>query len=368
MPERPAASLPRVLFAIGGLGAGGSESQLCSLIARIHGVEVDAVVVVGVADPGPRLDRLRALGVPVYEVGWTRGLRPKRLLRLGWRHLQVLRAERPDVIYAWLEEMSILLVPLAKIRRVPVVVARRNISGAMIESRRWLGRLIRRVERHADLVTGNSKAVLAEAERRGIPARKLLLIPNALDPRPYVPPPDVYPVRLGYLARMRAEKGHHRLLGVLCRLPENQDWSARLGGDGPLQDDIHAEAERLGILDRIEFCGNITDAGEFWDSCDVALLLSDHEGSPNSLLEAARAGRPLLATAVGGTIEIVVPGTGFLVAPDATDEAASRLRDLIADPELRATLGAHAREEVLRNHDPEQVTALHLEALFRAVG
>jgi glycosyltransferase involved in cell wall biosynthesis len=155
---------------------------------------------------------------------------------------------------------------------------------------------------------------------------------------------------------------------VLSRIPDDPDWLVSLGGDGPLLDEVRSESERLGLAERIEYLGEVIDAGDFWDRCDIAMLLSDHEGSPNSLLEAARAGRPLLATGVGGTREVVTAESGFLVDLDDSRETADHLAELIADPALRMRLGAAAREEVLIKHDPAEVASAHLAVLREAIG
>lgn len=362
MAESGAGGRPRVLFAIGQLGAGGSENQLCELVERLHGREIDATVLVGTADPGPRLERLHAAGVKVIEIGVRPSPSPLAVVRLIHGQWKALRAVRPDVVYAWLEGMTLFLTPLARLRRNPVVIRRASIGGAQIERIHLMRWAVRRAERLATLVTVNSSAVLEHAVQRGIERRRLRLIPNALADREPVPPPLPPPVRIGYLARMRPEKGHRRLLGVLSALPAEPEWRAKLGGGGPLLETLREEADRLGISGRIDFCGEV-DGVSFWDDCHIALLLSDQEGSPNSLLEAARAARPLLATAVGGSVEVVDESAGFLVEPDDRAETAARLLELIVQPDLRDRLGQGARRVTMSRHDPATVCGQHLGVL-----
>lgn len=368
MPEQasPTGSI-KVLYAVGGLGAGGSEKQLCETVSRLHGHGLEAVVVTFSADSGPRLDQLRRAEVPVLEIGGSgwRALKVARIVGAYWR---LLRSWQPDVVYPWLEETSLFLVPLARMLGIPVVVARRNLIGAGIESSfPPVGWAIRAAERRATLVTANSEAVRERARERGIDAEKLRVVPNALELAPFAPPPATGAVRLGYLARMRREKGHLRLLRALSLLDAEREWIAVLGGDGPLLPDVRAEIERLGLAERVELRGEVRDAECFWNGCHVAVLLSDSEGSPNSLLEGARAGRPLVATAVGGSREIVADGTGFLVDPDDEGEIATRLAELIDSERLRDELGARARELTLGRHDPDTVARGHLDVLGEAM-
>ena len=153
-------ALPRVLFGIGGLGLGGSEKQLVELLEQTHGDTLDAHLVTWATQsdfaPAHR-ERLDAAGVPVVSLGpfsVPRGARPPvAAARLG----KLMRTWRPDVVYPWLEEAAAIMFPIARMRRLPVVIARRNVSGARIERFAPARAVIRAVERHAQVVTCNSK-------------------------------------------------------------------------------------------------------------------------------------------------------------------------------------------------------------------
>lgn len=357
----------RVLFGIGGLPPGGSETQLLRLMQETHGTMLQASLVTlsGVAS-----DEARA-AVGDLKISWTamnsgrgpRSLRPAvRLPRL----LKILRQERPDVVYPWLEETATAMVPVAKMLGVPAVVARRNISGAYVERKRPVGWMVRRVERAANLVTVNSLAVAASAEARGISAERIRLIRNGHPPLP----PLAFPsntVNLGYLANFRREKGHSLFVEALSRLPVDPPWRATLGGVGPLRDQVQEEVIRHGLGDRVELIGQVREAREFWAACHIAVLLSDHEGSPNALIEAGFAGRPLVGTAVGGTRELVGNSTGFLVEPGNADEAASRLTALIHDALLREKLGRNAHEQFSTTFAQDRCVSGHVAAIGEAL-
>ena len=84
-------------------------------------------------------------------------------------------------------------------------------------------------------------------------------------------------------------------------------------GDGPLRATLVHRAEALGLTDSVRFTGALADVRLPLAAMDVFVLPSDAEGMSNALLEAMAAGRPVVATAVGGTVEVVEPGTGTLV-------------------------------------------------------
>ena len=361
------ARLPRVLFVIGSLEAGGSESQLVSLLERIHGVRVDArlAVLVPAAD-GRLTDRVRVAGVPLVILGPQRG-RAARLAGSVFRFVRLVRSTRPDLVYPWLEQSALLAAPLARLLGVPVLLARRNVSGPYVERPRPIVSAIHAAERVAVLATANSSAVAAETVRRGIPPRRVRVIANGYDPAPTPPLPCGDVVVLGYVARMRPEKGHRRLLAALAVLDTVTPWRVDLAGDGPLEAEIEAEAKRLGLDGRVRFLGAVDDVRHFWRRCDAASLLSDHEGSPNALIEAAGMGRPLLATAVGGIPEFVDEEVGILVSPDDPAGLVAALRQLIEDRALRERLGGAAWRRVTERFSMEQFVDGHCAAIHEAL-
>lgn len=359
----------KVLFAIGSLESGGSETQLTELLLRIHEYGVDATLVL-MESPADRrrLDRLKSAGIQIFIIDGLSGRRLRDPLRLARGYANVIRAARPDVIYAWLEETAMFLVPLGRLRDIPVVVARRNISGSTHEHRPHVAVAMRQAEAAATLVTGNSEAVLASAAARGVRTDRLRLVPNGHPALAPLPQPEREPVAFGYLARFRPEKGHMRFIEAIARLPRDRPWRVRFGGDGVLEAAVRAKALELRIADRLEFLGDVHDVRGFWRESHIAVLLSDHEGSPNALIEAAFAGRPIVATRVGGSAELVTPEMGLLVPPDDIDEASSALAVLLRDPELRARMGAAAHEIVARRHCMDASVQGHAAVLFEALG
>jgi glycosyltransferase involved in cell wall biosynthesis len=359
---------PRVAFAIGGLGLGGSERQLMRLIAAAHPERIDASVLTfsTTCDPGHRR-QLDELGVELVQLSPSGGPRAIRPAVAVPRAFEVLRRLRPDLVYPWLEEASATVTPPARALRIPVVVARRSVCGSPAERWAFFRGPIRWAERRAVLVTGNSEAVLDEAVARGVPRERLRLTRNGHAAVAPLPPREDPTVALGYLANYRPEKGHARLLAALGLVRAQTPWRVDLAGAGPLREPIAAEIAERGLGDRVDAGGPITDVRGFWAEHDVALLLSDNEGSPNALIEAALLGRPLIGTDGGGTREIVSPDGGLLV-PDDPREIASALTRLIDDRELRRRLGEGARRHAVSQHDLEASVQAHLDVIDEALG
>jgi glycosyltransferase involved in cell wall biosynthesis len=366
-PERT--QLPLIVFCIGGLERGGSESQLVALAERLHGVTLEASVVTfaDVADPELR-DRLRRAGVQITTLHRGGGPRVLRVAAVATRLGLLLARRRPAAIYAWLEEAALLSAPVAWLTRTPFMVARRNILGPYAERSGAIVRAIHFAERRARVVTVNSRAVGDVALARGVPGARIRLVANghAVAAEPGLPPDDE--IVIGYVARFRSEKGHRRLLDALTRMRTDVPWRVDLAGDGPLQQRIADETVRLGLQDRVRFVGRISDARSFWVDRHIAALLSDHEGSPNALIEAAMSGRPIVATAVGGVPDVVGPDGGTLVPTDDPDATAAAFVALIEDGEHRRRAGRAARRHAVANFAIDRALEGHMQAIREVVG
>jgi glycosyltransferase involved in cell wall biosynthesis len=118
-----------------------------------------------------------------------------------------------------------------------------------------------------------------------------------------------------------------------------------LVGDGPAEYAVRRLAYDLGIEDRVRFLGSRDDVAELMAASDVYVLASNWEGLPRSIIEALRAGLPVVATELAGTPELVTHGdNGYLVERGDIDELAEMLARLISDAGLRARMGARSRE------------------------
>jgi glycosyltransferase involved in cell wall biosynthesis len=339
------------------------------LLARTHGVSLRASLVTLQDVVAERhAERLREAGVPHYRWPRPRGNRVLRAAVPVPHVARLLRRARPDVIYTWLEESALYLAPFARLGRVPLMVARRNVCGSRAERFVWGRIAIRTAERSASLVTANSAAGAREARRRGIRAERIRTILNGhilVEPLP-MPADDV--VRLGCVAQFRPEKGHMRALEVLSRVSARHQWTLDLAGKGPLMREVEQQATLRGLRDRVRFLGEVDDVRAFWADEHIALLLSDTEGSPNALIEAAFAGRPMVGTATGGTPDVVGPEGGFLVDLDDYEAAARAIERLIDDRTLRRELGDAAHRHVAQSFRMDRFVAGHLSAIREVCG
>ena len=149
-------------------------------------------------------------------------------------------------------------------------------------------------------------------------------------------------VGLVMVARLAPPKDPRLLLRVM---PYVDKAHLTLVGDGPERNALEALCDELQISDRVEFVGESPTPEIFIGSAEIVLLITRSEGLPLSVLEGMRAGKPVIATAVGGIPEIIEDGKqGFLVESDNQADLASKLQTLVTDIDLRLQMGKRARK------------------------
>lgn len=298
------------------------------------------------ADLARLVEPAGAAGVECRIVPAPRGIADVR----AWRtFVRQLRADRPRLFHAHLgwplsARHGILAARLAS---VPKVVATAHLY-VDVGDVRWPRAKLWAQRSMVDRYIAVSREVATRFEQQlGVPAAKLTVVRNGIDVPPTLPTApalrdellagSVGPLLLT-IARLHPQKGHEHLLRAARELPEA---IVALAGDGPERDRLQAMARELGIDARVRFLGHRTDVAALLAACDIFVLPSLYEGLPLSVLEAMAAGRPVVATRVGGTDEAIDEGvTGRLVPPADPGALAAALRELIDD---RAALERLAR-------------------------
>lgn len=210
-------------------------------------------------------------------------------------------------------------------------------------------RLYRRIERVAAFTTTRFVAVSEYERQEGITAKvcsgeNCVTIHNGM-PESSEPPsiPDRHPPRLIMVARFEEQKDHATLIAALASL-RNQPWSLRLVGDGPLQEEIRRQVDASRLGKRVEFMGARDDVAALLSQSDIFVLSTLWESFPRSILEAMRAGLPVVASDIGGCAESVRSGENGYIVPARNPEAlAGVLSGLIDSPELRREMGDSSR-------------------------
>jgi len=239
--------------------------------------------------------------------------------------------------------------------------------------REWLMRAaIDRVFSQADCVIAVSETVRQSAlQRTGIPEKRILTIPNAVEPGRFqfggdkialrsalhLPADRLIVVTVGRLTR---QKGYPHLLQALALVPPDKRPLTLIAGDGPDRDQLEAMIKVNLLTKDVLLLGNRRDVPNLLAASDLFVLSSLWEGLPLVLLEAAASGLPAVVTDVGGNAEVVKDGeSGLLVLPGDEKGLATAISSLLADPAKRSRMGGEARRQYDRHYNLSSFISAH---------
>ena len=357
-------------------GFGGAEQALVHLIAGLDRKAWQPVLIYH-PSPGvePLIEMARQLEAALWPVppmpdGRIGAARVPGFARDLWRR-------RPAVFHAHLVwPLACKFGLMAAIAaRVPAIVATEQLFVDF-----HLDRSIYLQQRLVAAGVGRYLPVSHDLARRlcdrlHFPARKLQVVHNGIPLAAFDRPasPELRACLAGEsgrpivltVARLDAQKGVGYLLEAVALAPEAQFV---LAGEGPERAALEAQAAALGIAERVTFLGFRTDIADLIAVCDLFVLPSLFEGLPLSVLEAMAAGRPVIATAIGGTDEAITSGeTGLLVPPADPAALAGAIRALLADPPLAGRLAQAGRARAEAQFSAErmvrEVTQVYRELL-----
>jgi glycosyltransferase involved in cell wall biosynthesis len=303
-----------------------------------------------VGQQGPFTEFLSASGISFESLRYLRrSIHPGADLRAFFELKRKLLNYSPDLVACHSSKAGWLGRLAARALHIPVVFTAHGWSFTEgVPSRaafvyRWVERLTASAADRIITVSEYDRRLALAADICS--AELLQVVPNGI---PDIDPilsadPGVEPVRLVMVARFDQQKDHAGLLQALAGLTELV-WSLDLIGDGPRQEECRKLAASLQLTDRIRFLGLRTDVSELLRQAQLGVLVSHWEGLPLTILEAMRAGLPMVASRVGGVSEAISDGeTGFLIPRGDVALLRSRLRELIGDAALRRRLGSAGR-------------------------
>lgn len=354
----------RLLFLLTSPVRGGVEEVVLALLRRLD----PAAFRLALAAPAELLESLAPdlAGVPVTTapVSAASWRNVAEIRRLG----AFIQRVRPDVVNPHLFRSVLVAAPLAKALGVPAVVETYHGREAWRQGPLRGSFLVDRlVARTVDRVIAVSEAARVFLVReKGYPSDKIVVVPNGRDLSIFRPGTaraaaraelgldEAVPV-VGVVGRLETQKGHVYLLEawrtVTHAFPETR---LLVVGDGTLRGELEARARELGIAGSVLFTGFRSDVPRVLDAIDVLVLPSLYEGMPLTAIEASAMARPVVASAVDGTPEVVRNGvTGLLVPPAHPRALARALSALLGDPEARRRMGDAGRDHALGRFDLE---------------
>jgi len=351
---------------INSLETGGTERQFVE-IARSLKNSGSAVELGCILKKGPFLNSAGLEGFgELHQFGVRGSLYGLQSIRSRRRLMRHLQKSEFAVAHAFDFYANLMLIPAAKLARVPVVIGSHRQLGDLLTPAKFQAQLA--MFRCCDRVVCNSRAAADRLLQAGLPGKKVVVIGNGLPPETFarhVPALERSEgiLRVGMIARMNAAyKNQGGFLRAAARAGDKfPTVEFLLIGDGPLRPELERQAAGLGLQSRVRFLGDCRDISAILASLDVSVVPSVSESLSNVLLESMAAGVPVVATAVGGSVELGADGRALLVPPNDEEALAAGLECLLADEELRQAMSDRARQFALQNFSMERIREQYCE-------
>ena len=374
------------------MNIGGPSLHVIHLSAGLVDFGFDTRLVIGQTDPreGDFLDLAEARGVHlavIPELG--RAIRPGNDLKALAKIYRLIRLEKPSIVHTHTAKAGALGRLAALMARVPVVVHTYHghvLSGYFNPAVSLLFRGIEKLlARSTDVLLTVSGSVKDDLVRLGVaPASRVRVLPLGLNLEPLV---GVLP--RGSLRREAGWADEARVVGIVGRLVPIKDLDTFINsaalvvkaapdvrfavvGDGEERSRLEAQARSV-LGDRVHFFGWRKDTENVFGDLDLVVNTSLNEGTPVALIEALAAGRPVVATAVGGTSDLLEGGRfGVLVPPRLAEELAEAIRVVLDSVETSHRMAAAGQAAVLGRYSVarllKDMSALYSELLVRKGG
>jgi glycosyltransferase involved in cell wall biosynthesis len=335
---------PSLFLMANTLETGGSERQFATLARALH-LDQFELKLGCLKKRGPFAEGLGEITEFPPEGNLFNWKSQRARFKLG----KYLRAQRVKIAHSFDFYSNFMLIPSARLARIPVVIGSQRQLGDLLSGFR--NSVQHAFFRWCDRVVCNSQAAAQRLERVGIISRKLKVIPNALPEAAFANIAPALPalpegVRVVMVARMNdPAKRHDIFLKAAARVAaQRPKVEFVLVGDGPLRPGLEAMAAKLGLQGRVLFLRDRRDVPAVLASCDVSVLSSASESLSNAIMESMAAGLPVIACRVGGNDELIRDGeNGFLVPAGNDEEMAERISMLVGQRDMRLSLGATAR-------------------------
>jgi len=288
-----------------------------------------------------------------------------RLAQLSLSLRRRIKRIEPDAVLAFLTQTNIATVLATRGLDTHTVISERN--DPRLQRHRTRVEFLRRlVYRWADVVTANSKGALTALEPI-VPKHKLAFLPNPLVVSSAGEAVTFAAPTVVTVGRLVEQKGIDVLLAAWAKVAEAlPGWRLAIVGDGPLQSELKERALKLGIDDRVDWIGHVSDPFPFLRGAKMFVMTSRFEGTPNALLEAMACGLPaVVSDASPGPCELI--GTddspaGLIVPVEDAIATADAIIRLARDESLQQRLGLAARARA-RVHDADDALDVWLRLL-----
>ena len=353
--------MKKILFLIRSLNVGGAERQLLTLVDSLDKTSFDPVIVMFYPG-GTLMPEFEKRGLRVVAAGKSRRW---DILSFLSNLAKIIRAEKPDILVAYLVAANLLALIFRGFWKVPYVITSIRHSFLRKEDYDWTASLMYWLEDHlsfrADRVIVNSFVGARQAEARGIPESKIVVIPNGIDTDRFSPSADLRAetrLKLGYsptdmvtgmVGRLDPVKDHSTFIKSSKMLAEKfPNIRFMIVGDGSVEysDRIRAEILQAGLNTVFQILPAERNPVPVYNALDICVSASVGEGFSNVIAEAMSCEVPCVVTDVGDS-GMIVGETGRVVPVGVPEQIAQAVAELLEMPAGdRTSLGRQARQRV----------------------
>jgi glycosyltransferase involved in cell wall biosynthesis len=362
----------KVLHLLVSLPVGGAEDLVAAIVRGLDPARFD-VQAATIGPAGVVGEELQRDGYPVHSLGLD--LKENPDLKIVLRLRRLLKDLKPDILHTHLYHPNYYgrLAALGLGLKGVVASVHNVYTRPKLHRRMWNFLLSRATDR----IVAVSPQVWQDVRRYdAVAGSRLRLLPNGISLAALETAESREEAKaglgvsgfcLGAVGRLEEQKGHTYLLQALpAVLDALGEITVLLAGDGRLWGTLTRQARELGVADQVKFLGARRDMPLIYQALDVFVLPSLWEGLPLALLEAMGAGLPVVATRVGGVVDVIEDGVnGRLASPGDSQALAGAIVELANRPELRREMGSAARDTVRLRYSQEamfkRLAALYLD-------
>ncbi|HAF61788.1 MAG TPA: hypothetical protein DCK95_05635 [Anaerolineaceae bacterium] len=360
----------KIVYLIGQFGKGGSERQLYLLLKHM---DLDLfspyVIVFNPSNYSVYNDELLSLGIQVYEIPEDKKGIFNRIKFL----FKIFKAVKPHIVHSWTLHDNPYAGIVGFLTGIPVRIGSLRAS---IKNRGFnkLSKLFRYLcLSSTQYLFVNADSILNELTSLKIPRNKIILLENCVEIQEKVTFPfgeellgsdiTVNKKIIASIGNITKNKNHHIFIQGLAKV--NEDFpnivGVILGQPFDFEQTYIKNLEKLiidlGMTDKIILYGFHDNVPKLMHDIFIVCLLSDFEGTPNVILEAMAAGRPVIGTNVGGIPQIVKKEiNGLLVDPGDVEGFAQALKRLLSDPDMAEEMGSAGKELAVSQHSCEEIS------------
>ncbi|MBD3655381.1 MAG: glycosyltransferase family 4 protein [Marinobacter sp.] len=327
---------------------GGASVHLLDLAKGMKDLGHEVVILVG--GQGIVVDRATQLGIDCRSLKYL--VREISLLAdiNGYFELSKTLADlKPDIVHLHSAKAGILGRVAAKRNALPAVYTAHGwpfTEGVSARKRKLYAGIERAMARICERIITVSEYDRDIAIKHNVSSiDQMVVVHNGMPevPQSLCTKHQLEAAKLVMVARFEEPKDQRAVIAALASITDLQ-WSMEFIGDGPNMDSVKSLVQKLGLSHRVTFLGARDDVPERLNRADALVLVSSWEGLPLTILEAMRAGLPVIASDVGGVSEAVSDGiSGYLVPREGHGMLVEALRRLITEPETRAKMGEAGR-------------------------